>query len=275
MNADGSNQRVLIGVTGFEYDPVWSADGTKLYFSCNRFPSSSTLCVAAADGTGLRGITFPELNALDCNTCFLPTPQHWDVAPDGRSILFETITSPNHGGQAVWVADISGSSARIVTPGMVSFAAKWSPRGDAVLVHLSDTGTGYALATAKPDGSSVTVLSKFPDKDQAGEFSPDQTLIAFGSFRTGDQRIYTMNADGTGRHQLAPAIATKFVPRWNPTARPGGPFSFSTGALSVTTPVSAAAMLPSRARSPGEPIVGIGDCTVVRSRSSSRVVCAP
>ena len=274
MNADGSNQHVLIDVNGSEYDPAWSPDGTKLYFSCGRFPGRSTLCVANADGTSLRGIQFPEMTALDsCHNCFLPTPQHWEMSPDGRSIAFETNTSPNQGGQAIWVGDLSGASAKVVTPGTSSFGGAWSPKGDVLLVSVSDGATNSALATAKPDGSSFTRLTIYPDNDQSGEFSPDATLIAFGGFHSGDQRMYTMNADGTARHQFAPATSVKFVPRWNPNARPKGPFSAHD--LLRTVPASAPAMVPRAARNPSEPAARPGECSVVRTSASSRVVCTP
>jgi TolB protein len=275
MNADGSNQHVLIDVKGGEFDPVWSPDGSKLYFSCNRFASPNTLCVAGADGSGLRKLDFPEISAAtgSCpSACIGATPQHWEMSPDGRSIAFETLVSPSNGGQAIWVGDVDGSSAKVVTPGMTSFDGHWSPKGDRLLVAVTDAPNSYALATAKPDGSAYQVLTSFPNRDQSGEFSPDGTIIAFGGFQGGPQGLWTMNADGSGRRSLANTTTIKFVPRWNPKARPGGPLA-SGDVLPATPALSRTVSPTSRARA-DDPLVRLGDCAVVRQGQGNRVVCA-
>ena len=49
------------------------------------------------------------------------------------------------------------------------------------------------------DGSGQTRLDERPGVDQQPTWSPDGQKIAFASQRDGNQEIYSMNADGSGR----------------------------------------------------------------------------
>jgi TolB protein len=62
MNADGSNQRVLISMSvGDAIDPRWSPDGSKIVFvhvpDGVQAGGEQTIWVAHADGTGLTQLT--------------------------------------------------------------------------------------------------------------------------------------------------------------------------------------------------------------------------
>jgi len=58
MNADGSNQRVVLTETGVEYEnPDWSPDGKKLAFTRNSITGGeSGIYVIHVDGTSLKKI---------------------------------------------------------------------------------------------------------------------------------------------------------------------------------------------------------------------------
>jgi dipeptidyl aminopeptidase/acylaminoacyl peptidase len=57
MNADGSDQRLLVGdPKSSEREPTWSPDGTRLVFS-STLDDTRQIYVAAADGSGLKRLT--------------------------------------------------------------------------------------------------------------------------------------------------------------------------------------------------------------------------
>jgi len=232
MNADGSGSHTIPAAM----DPAWSADGSQLFFSCSASGHSS-LCTSAADGSGVRAITVPAIEALyaECTTgsssaCGAPAPQSWDVSPDGRKLSFTTSRSPSLGPQSVWTSAIDGLGAKVVAPtGIISFSAQWAPTSDwmALGVFPVDPGAvpfgssvGAGVSTVKPDGTSYHMLSpSWTINDQTPAIAPDGTLIAF----VNGNNILVMNPDGTGRHDIARGTLSQ--PVWNPTTKPGGPFA--------------------------------------------------
>lgn len=61
---------------------------------------------------------------------------------------------------------------------------------------------GYDIFKADPDGSNLINLTNSPRYDAEGVYSPDGSLIAFTSLRSGDLEIYTMKPDGSDVKQL-------------------------------------------------------------------------
>jgi len=221
MNPDASDQRVLVDSLGFDLDPVWSTDGTRLFFGCNRFGRVGDLCSAATDGSDLRSIRFPETEtfALSCGTTCPVSPDHFEASPDGSRILFELFETPQ-GPQTVWIGTLDGSGATSASGATNSFAGRWSPSGDRLLISVWDGTSNFALATVNRDGTDYHMITDFADNDEAGTWSPDGAVIAFDGFESGAQQLWVMNADGTGRHQLTDGSLPSFAPLWNPKARP-------------------------------------------------------
>src|SRR4030042_3060164 len=58
MNADGSNQRVVVSETGVGYDyPDWSPEGTQLVFTREDYIGGRTsICIINVNGTGFRKV---------------------------------------------------------------------------------------------------------------------------------------------------------------------------------------------------------------------------
>jgi Tol biopolymer transport system component len=76
MNADGANQRLLIGGPDWEYLPTWSPDGESIAFTSTR-DGSAAIYAADAEGNSITKISGLNLVA--------------DVAswsPDGMYIVF-------------------------------------------------------------------------------------------------------------------------------------------------------------------------------------------
>jgi Tol biopolymer transport system component len=230
MNADGSSPHTLPATPSF-LDLAWSADGSQLYFSCSVNGGNITLCASAPDGSGLRAIAVPAIDALyaECTTsttCVAPSPRGWQVSPDGRKISFITARSPSLGPSAVWISAIDGSGAKTATlVGALSFGAQWSPTSDWLTLGVyrdpPDPNPfavhGSGIATVKADGSGYRMLSPGWIDDISPAISPDGTLIAFQN----GNAIVVMNPDGTGRHNLT-AHGSMSLPVWNPKVRPSG-----------------------------------------------------
>lgn len=124
MSADGTGERKLADLPGSssfagaeiwenDHDP-WSPDGSRLVFR-NQQPGSVALHVVNADGTGLRRLTEPALEARF---------NGW--SPDGLRIAFTGTT----GGVAdVYVINVDGTGLTNLTRGAgSSSAAIWVPR---------------------------------------------------------------------------------------------------------------------------------------------------
>jgi Tol biopolymer transport system component len=207
MDADGTNQRTLLDLSWNAFRPVWAPDGSELYFTCYRAGIAFAICASAPDGTGLRTIRFDALSPR------FPVPVQ--ASPDGRAISFSDLNM-------TWVGMLDGSSAIPLTPGDDSFAAKWAPTSDRLLLSVVDETSKFGLATVNRDGTGYRLLTGFTT-DPAGDWSPDGSLIAFSAARAGSTQIMVMNADGTGVRPLTGGALIKHTPVWNPKSRPVGP----------------------------------------------------
>jgi Tol biopolymer transport system component len=66
--------------------------------------------------------------------------------------------------------------------------------------------------TIDADGTDLTRLTHSPGYEFDPSWSPDGTQIAFRSERSGEPKIWVMNADGTGQRRLTAGLS----PAWSP-----------------------------------------------------------
>ena len=59
-------------------------------------------------------------------------------------------------------------------------------------------------------------LTNTPGINIGGSFSPDGRRIVFESDRSGEQQIYTMNADGSGQTRISSGSGRYATPEWSP-----------------------------------------------------------
>lgn len=99
------------------------------------------------------------------------------------------------GADAAQAPDRTGAAVHARTGG-------GTPRDGRIVYANFETGQ---LNTSNPDGTAVVQVTQTPDGVFAGQprwLPPDDSRIVFVSNLRGDVGLYTINADGTGRHRL-------------------------------------------------------------------------
>jgi Tol biopolymer transport system component len=197
--------------------PVWSADGTELYFVSNRGGRSNLWRIAIDERTGIvRGE--PEL---------VPAPASYTLQPnlarDGKLLVYESCVF-NENIQRI------GFDAR---KERVSGAAEWMTEGlrRASDPSLSPDGQWLAFYTygdpqqdiflRKTDQSEEQQLTNDAFRDFMPRWSPLGDRLAFFTDASGRYEIYTMNPDGSGRRQISysPENSLGYLgPVWSPDA---------------------------------------------------------
>ncbi len=117
-NTDGTGEKKLFAVTGFDYDASFSADGKWIVFTSERNRSADIYRVRM-DGSGLEQLTnnagFNDAAAL---------------SPDGNQLAF--VSTRDSGNTNIWILDMKTRKLRNLTNSVApagNFRPSWSPDG--------------------------------------------------------------------------------------------------------------------------------------------------
>jgi Tol biopolymer transport system component len=190
MRADGSDQRRLTNYPGWDVDPSWSPDGSKIAFA--RFVDSSStfdIFVMTSEGVLIGHITSGSEYDRD---------PIW--SPDGRKIAYSS-TGP--GGPGIFVMNADGTGRAKVTDRGIR--PDWSPDGSKIAFERQTqppnvNGSNFEIFVMNADGSGERLIAPAPFDDLAPEWSPDGRKIVFSSGRSdpiGRRDVFVVNADGT------------------------------------------------------------------------------
>ncbi len=178
MNADGSNQRLLVGdeqggpiSTG---DFEWSPDGSKI-----RLISDGRIYVAQVGGGPVQNLT--PAGAFD-------SAASW--SPDGSRIAF---ISTLGGGPELYLMNADGTGR---TPLTATTGAESNPRwvnGGARIAY----DMGQELCVMNPDGTGVATVSSGVGPMGGAVWSPDGSKVAFVVVANFRHSVYTANPDGS------------------------------------------------------------------------------
>jgi Tol biopolymer transport system component len=258
VKADGSGATPLTKLTAFgasSSNAVWSPGGSKIAFLSGRaFDGSDAkdasgilnIWVMNADGSGANALTRLNTSGID-----IPTPV-W--SPDGSKIAFssfraldgsDALSSPR--ALNIWVMNADGTGVtpltKYTTGGLSNVTPVWSP-DSAKLAFISDgalDGSNQSNCSPQPcvgkpnvwvmnaNGSGATPLTRFlVAETRSPGWSPDGHKVAFAARAaldgsdslSGDQNIWVINPDGTGRTPLTKLTSgvTADHPVWSPNS---------------------------------------------------------
>jgi TolB protein len=166
-------------VPSFGAGPVPSG---KIVFACY-INQIDQICIMNADGPERRQLTnFPS-------TAFYPS-----LSPDGQRVYF---SSNQSGTFEIYSIDMNGNDLQRLTNGIGSlYAPELSPNGERIIF----TNNGNGLWVMNPDGSNPHAITFKDDIDPT--WSPDGSMIAFASNRSGQRQLYVANANGKKVEQV-------------------------------------------------------------------------
>lgn len=177
--------RLLWDQGGVNSSADYSPDGRTIAFASSRDGNVDIFVIPAAGGSPRRLTTARGID----------TQPAW--APNGRQIAF---TSTRSGSPQIYLMDGDGTNVRRLSfDGAFHDEPSWAPDGTRVVCTTRDEGT-FQLATIDTVTFQRTVLPG-PGNNESPVFSPDGSMLAFSSDRTGTPQIFITDSDGIP-HQL-------------------------------------------------------------------------
>jgi len=215
MSSEGKKLEQLTSNAVDDFDPAYSSDGRISFVSRNVQSSNpegdSEVYLMNADGSDHRNLT---------NTAGAVSDENPHFSPDGQQIAFTSFgkqPSNAEGDFEVYLMNADGSGQRNLTnnPALSEFASDFSSDGREIAfssfgIQPSNPEGDFEIYLMNADGADHRNLTNTAGgiSDFDATLSPDGESVAYvsagvqASNPEGDDEIYAINADGTGRRNL-------------------------------------------------------------------------
>lgn len=176
-----------------------SSESGKIVFTCY-VNQIDQICIMNADGSGRRQLT--NLQA----TSFYPS-----LSADGQTVYF---SSRQSGTFEIYSIDINGNGLKRLTNGIGAlYAPELSPDGTRIIF----TNHGNGIWVMNADGSDPHPITFKDDIDPT--WSPDGSMIAFASNRSGTRQLYVASANGKRVQQVTDLRDMGGRSTWSPDGK--------------------------------------------------------
>jgi TolB protein len=185
--AGGSDVHRITNIRGFEYQPDWTTDASRLVLRVDTTRRSGGVWSVNADGS----------HPADLSRASGVPGGDPDWSPDGTKIAFVGKRPGEVFG--IYVMNADGSDPiRLTSTSYEAQYPDWSPDGSGIAFTIVGGGQ-FNIYVMNADGSGVRQLTDAPGEDNWPEWSPDGAEIVY-NYANGE--LWIMNADGTGAHLL-------------------------------------------------------------------------
>jgi Tol biopolymer transport system component len=200
-----------------DWNPVWSPDGTFLYFASDRGGSMNLWRAAIDERTGaLRGEPQPVTTPSTYS-------QHPSFSKDGKSIAYvalDTRINLQRLGFDPEQGRLSAERGWITQGSRLTKNPDPSPDGEWIAFD-SVADNQEDLFIVDRAGARLRQITNDVFKDRAPRWSPDGRRIAFLSDRSGRYECWSVHPDGSGLKQLSYTTGLRWAqaPVWSPDGR--------------------------------------------------------
>ena len=197
--ATGKRVRVA-DFPGINGAPAWSPDGTKLALTLSK-DGSPDIYVLTLATRSLVKLT---------NSYAIDTEPAW--SPDGKSIVF---TSDRGGKPQLYIMPAYGGEAKRLTfDGDYNAGASFSNDGRSLALVHGNRGD-YRIAVMDLASKTINVLTA-GRLDESPSFSPNGTMILYGSKQGGKGQLSVVSVDGGMQQKLVLNSGEVREPAWSP-----------------------------------------------------------
>ena len=226
MSASGGDQLAVTNDEFEDWGPVWSPDGTYLYFISNRGGSMNLWRVAIEEQTGkVSGQPEPVTTpAVYCgHICFSRDSKRIAYVQISRKgninrVALDTVNAKT----SAEPVSITQGSSFATEPAISSdgqalvYSSVGDKQIDLFVLNLSSTADSRK-DTTMVENNHLLRLTDDAFKDGAPQWSPDAQKIAFYSDRSGTYQLWQINKDGSNLQQLTfEKDGNVYSPVWSP-----------------------------------------------------------
>jgi Tol biopolymer transport system component len=209
-----ARQVAVSGPSGVDWNPVWSSDGTFLYFLSDR-GGRVTIWRAAMDRRGTTSVGRAIPMALDAGRAAALA-----ISPNGRRLAWSTAEWSPTLLRIDYDADARATRGTPVPVRVGPFAFRCgepSPDG-AMLVAASDQPQPdiYLVSLS---GGALKAVTLDAVVEGCPRWSPDGSRIAFDTNADGARRVWIAQADGTILRPASRLTGEQWHPVWAPDSR--------------------------------------------------------